>query len=88
MSELRFEPGAIVYRVFHVDLSTPHVNVMVGVVTPCGEWVDVGQNARYSAGIDWWLRRCDAEASAAGDIRTHATRCINYAALLEERATS
>jgi len=87
MSEPRFEPGATVYRVFHVDLSTPHVNVMIGTVSPCGEWVDVG-HARYPAGLDWWLRRCDAEASAATPIVNHATRCMEYAAELMRRAAS
>jgi hypothetical protein len=84
---VRLTPGATVYRVFHVDFSPPHVHVQIGTVTPCGEWVDVG-HARYPAGLDWHLRRCDAEASAAGAIRTHATRCMEYAAELMRRAAS
>jgi hypothetical protein len=41
-------------------------------------------DVRYPLGPSWHLRRCDAEASTAGEIRTHATRCMEYAALLEE----
>jgi hypothetical protein len=84
---VRLTPGATVYRVFHVDLSTPHVLVMIGTVSPCGEWVDVG-HARYPAGLDWWLCRGDAEASAAGRIAQHARLCTDYADDLRRRATT
>jgi hypothetical protein len=86
MSDL---PFSTVYRAAHISYCAdgPHVVVHIGCITSCGEWVQVG-GVRYPLGPSWHLRRCDAEASAAGDIRTHAMRCLDYADGLRRRAAT
>lgn len=56
-----------------------------GKVSPCGEWVEVGE-ARYPLTAWWHTRRVDASASAADAIEATGRAYIAQAEELRRRA--
>lgn len=87
-SENKPAPGTTVYRASGVP--TYHENrvnwwINFGTVTPCGEWVDVGE-ARYQLTSEWRTRRVDAEADVADVIEATGRRYIAQAHELRRRA--
>lgn len=82
------QPGDTVYRSFRsdrLDSRGIYVGTYQGVVTPCGEWVDSGEQ-RYRLGPAWHLRVCDAEASEAEQLERYAAVLLRQARELREAA--
>ena len=85
---VRPRPGDTVYRAFRNDRIDSHgvyVGTYYGVVSPCGEWVDCGEQ-RHRLTAAWHLRMVDAEAGEAGRIVEMARRLMDQAAELRRRA--
>lgn len=82
------QPGDTVYRSFRsdrIDSRGVYVGTYKGTVTPCGEWVDSGEQ-RYRLGPSWHLRMVDAEASEADELERFAAALIAQAQRLREAA--
>ena len=83
----RPRPGDTVYRpwIGGFDRGSASVQCSIGTVTPCGDWVEVGA-VRHPLNVSWYVRRCDAEASVADELKRMADRLMAQAAELRRRA--
>lgn len=81
-------PGATVHRSFRsdrLDSRGVYVGTYYGTVSPCGEWVDVGEQ-RYRLTSEWHLRMVDAEATEADQLERFAAVLIEQAQRLRDAA--
>ena len=84
----RPRPGDTVYRAFRSDRIGDrgvYVGTYIGVVSPCGAWVDCKEQ-RHRLTASWHLRVVDAEAGEAGELEEMAGRLLAQAAELRRRA--
>jgi len=82
------QPGDTVYRSWRndrLDSKGVFVSHYYGTVSPCGEWVDVGDR-RHRLTAEWHLRMVDAEASEAEQLERFAAVLVEQARTLREAA--
>lgn len=87
-NDTRPQPGDTVYRSFRndrVDSRGVYVGTYYGTVSPCGEWVDVGDR-RHRLTREWHLRMVDAEATEADQLERFAAVLIEQAQRLRDAA--
>lgn len=84
----RPQPGDTVYRSWRndrLDSRGVFVSHNYGTVSPCGEWVDVGDR-RHRLTAEWHLRMVDAEATEADQLERFAAVLIEQAQRLRDAA--
>lgn len=82
------QPGDTVYRSWRgdrIDSRGVYVSHQFGIVSSCGEWVDVGEQ-RYRLGPSWHLRSVDAEATEADELERMAAALVAQAQRLRDAA--
>ena len=87
-TENRPQPGDTVYRSWRndrLDSRGVFVSHSWGTVSPCGEWVDSGEQ-RYRLSSQWHLRSVDAEATEADELERFAAVLVEQARQLREAA--
>ena len=87
-NDTRPQPGDTVYRSWRndrLDSRGVFVSHNYGTVSPCGEWVDVGDR-RDRLTSEWHLRMVDAEATEAEQLERFAAVLVEQAQRLREAA--
>jgi|694.fasta_scaffold44976_6 hypothetical protein len=66
----------------HFDHSGAHVFCHYGHLSPCGEWVEGGNDTRWRRTADWYETEAAAEASKAGEVAAKGAKMLEMAVKL------
>jgi hypothetical protein len=74
------DKGQKVYRAgVHWDFRGANVFVWYGHLSPCGEWVEGGDDTRWRRTADWFESEAEARASKAEEVAAMGAKLIEQA---------